>query len=187
MLEFLQTTAGIVTSLSVLCTAFISAWIMGVRPIVKFSSRISTVCELVERELKPNGGKTLRDSIDRIEEAMHLGASRSRTMLEHTGICFWESNAKGVCIYVSRNLCRLVERTEQEMLGQSWRNSLHPKDAARVEQSWDDAVAERREFSLDYSYITPTGRRIYVHGHAYLQFDSRGEFVGLLGAVALKD
>jgi hypothetical protein len=46
-------------------------WRYVVQPIRKGLQRVGSVIELVEHELKPNSGMTLRDAVDRIEANQH--------------------------------------------------------------------------------------------------------------------
>ena len=38
-----------------------------IRPVIRFCRRVESAISNVEMQLKPNGGKTLRDAVDRIE------------------------------------------------------------------------------------------------------------------------
>ena len=42
-------------------------WRYVIRPPIRFAKRVEQALQNVDQQLKPNGGKTLRDAVDRIE------------------------------------------------------------------------------------------------------------------------
>ena len=50
------------------------------------------------------------------------------------GICWCDP--EGRCIYVNGRWCELTGRTDDEVLGESWEEVVHPDDRQRVRESW---------------------------------------------------
>ena len=67
--------AKFLTAIAACLIALGVMWRYLVRPPFRFFKRMENALLTVEKELKPNGGKSLRDAIDRVEhqneEAMH--------------------------------------------------------------------------------------------------------------------
>lgn len=59
-LVWLGMIAGAVTSISII-------WRQAVRPMMKWAMRVEKAMSFVEAQMVPNGGTSLRDSVNRIE------------------------------------------------------------------------------------------------------------------------
>jgi hypothetical protein len=60
-----DTLAGDLLTLGVLLTAAVGVWRVG-RRVVLFGDRLERSMKAVERELRPNGGESLRDRVDQL-------------------------------------------------------------------------------------------------------------------------
>lgn len=74
--EWTIKTAGVLFALA-------GIWNYGVRPLLRFRRlaregwhRVMQAIDLVEHELKPNGGKTLRDAVNRVEATTNATAEQ---------------------------------------------------------------------------------------------------------------
>lgn len=58
-----------------------------VRPVIRFAKRIEKAVVNVEQQLYPNGGRSLRDAVDRLQEALGVsdppGSSRDKPNHPH--------------------------------------------------------------------------------------------------------
>lgn len=64
-----------------------------------------------------------------------------------------------------------------------WLERIHPDDRERVLAEWEAAVAEQREFELEYRFLRPDGDVVWVWGRATTMRDSAGEVTGLIGTL----
>lgn len=60
VVAWLASVAAVLTSLSII-------WTKAVRPVIKWAVRLDRTMTFVEQQMIPNGGTSLRDSINRIE------------------------------------------------------------------------------------------------------------------------
>lgn len=60
-------------------TAAVTALWLGIRSVWKMGAHIHSILKLVEQELKPNGGGSIKDTMDRIE----MRINNNEAALEH--------------------------------------------------------------------------------------------------------
>ena len=135
----------------------------------------------VLKELRPNGGSSLADQVQVVITKLehHSGRVRAFNRDAHEGM--FESSPTGECVWVNRTYCRITERTESEVLGWGWLNTLHPEDEEAVREHWNDCVKEGRDYSRTQRFITPSGETILASVRAQPIRDSKGNLLGLMG------
>ena len=142
-------------------------------------------------ELQVNGGRTLRDAVVRIEQAVHdqqnalLATDQKLAMIadasENRRGCF-ETDSQGRRTYVSIGYSRLVGQPASESLGTSWIHSVHPEDRERVLEEWNASVAGERSFDMTYRKIN--GDHVFwVNTRATPVRDANGKITGWFGVV----
>lgn len=62
-------------------------------------------------------------------------------------------------------------------------NSVHPDDREFVKKSVNEAVAERKPYSIDHRIILPDGTKRIVHEQAEVFYDDAGKPTSMLGTV----
>ena len=127
---------------------------------------ILAALEDIRKEIKPNGGSSLRDSIDRIEQMQAMQILTSDAQMTAVGVAYWKSDKNGRCTYASRALCQALGATESDILGGNWLSSIHPDDREDVAKEWHNAVKHGRTFDLSYRISKPDGTEVKVHGSA---------------------
>lgn len=78
----------------------------------------------------------------------------------------WVDRADGWCEYLSAQWQEYSGIPVSELWGHGWLNLLHPEDRPRTAIAWEDAVADRAAYDLDY--------RIRAHNGSYRWFRVRG-------------
>lgn len=118
-------------------------------------------------EMKPNGGSSLKDQINRIENRQLYLDGRSKAMLNEDFNGVFETDEDGRCNWVNRRFIRMTGRSFEELRGHGWHNIIHPEDRERVEKEWDSAIAENRAFMVSYRMIHPDRDPVIVRttGH----------------------
>jgi PAS domain S-box-containing protein len=78
-------------------------------------------------------------------------------------------------IYISPNAEQVLgHRAETIMsLGDGWVSLLHPDDARLMRATFADTTASREPFDLEYRWIHPDGREIWVRDYAVLMTDPK--------------
>lgn len=76
-----------------------------------------------------------------------------------TNDAFFECDAKGNCIWVSRLWRKLTGLDIEEAKGNGWEIGVAPEERDRVAARWADAIARRHPFEEVVTYIDRDGKR----------------------------
>lgn len=106
----------------------------------------------------------LLESLRNVETALQGVRQTTWTILDISGLAFWESDPAGNTVYASSHLAELVGLTPQAILGNGWVTTLHPDDRERVFREWQSAVSQQRFFALKYRFQHLDGRVVTVWG-----------------------
>lgn len=140
--------------------------------------------QLIAEEFRPNGGSTLRDAVNRIEEKVTIQDQKTLAIIKSLPIGTWLSDEKGKCIDLNKTLCKIMQRTESEIKGDNWSNWIHPSEKEDVFEEWKRCVENDMNFDMEYSYVLPSGKIQKVHGIAYRLPDKNNKLVGFLGTLS---
>ncbi len=136
VIDFLNSTAGLIVSVSTIGSfiALLGTWLH------KNGRRIISVANIVERELVPNGGASLKDHVSELRA--EIKATRRMT-----GVLYFKTDAQGLFVEVAPKLADLPRAPREQIFGSGWIDVLMLDDRARVRKEWAAAVNEMREFS----------------------------------------
>ncbi|MBA2718109.1 MAG: diguanylate cyclase [Chloroflexi bacterium] len=114
-------------------------------------------------------------------DAEHAEQSHRALLVAPVGI--FQTDAAGSATFVNDRWCDLTGMSREAALGQGWLAAIHPDDRADVGNEWSDAIAEHREFALEYRFQRPDGTVVWVAGTATsIDVDDRSS-TGYVGAV----
>jgi PAS domain S-box-containing protein len=138
----------------------------------------------IAKEFKPNGGNSLRDVVDRIEERQAFCDPRHCALYSQLNLAVFEANEHGAYKFVSTRWCELTGLIPQQASGDGWINSIHPDDRERVMKEWRNSVAEQREFTLNFRIVSAHDKSVTeAHGHAFPAHKGSGRIVGFVGTL----
>jgi PAS domain S-box-containing protein len=161
--------ASLITALTVIGGAL---WRWVWRPVWRAVRELKAILAFIEAELRPNGGSSIRDAVNRMEmgieaanKKIDLVAQRQlqRTNLDATGL--WETDRAGRFTFVNPAMARLAGAAPEDFLGLGWKTHVHPRDRAEVSASWQSAVQDERDFTFVFAFgnevkVRVTGRRM---------------------------
>lgn len=146
----------------------------GIKKILKGAKAISTFIEegkktnlIVHRELQTNGGSSIRDAITRIDQRVVITEARSRILYSYLKIAFWEASSNGEIVHASVQLCTVTNRTPEDILGWNWIDIVHVDDRDRVVETWRESISQKRNFKLQFRFVTPDNIEVPVEAIAY--------------------
>lgn len=154
------------------------------RAVASAQDKLEQIARLSE-ELKPNGGTSLRDAINRIESNMATVQAKMRMMFRHSDVNAFEANVAGEWTCVTGDFASRVGFEEEQLLGFGWMNAIHPDDQDRVYREWMKAIDQERDWLCAFatkhadSGLTIEHR---VRAHRVLR---NGELCGYLGILEL--
>lgn len=146
---------------------------------------LSEQVKFVVDELRPNGGASIRDSLNRIEIRQVLQEQRQKAILSDMSVGVFETDMQGEFVWVNRKYLRMTGRAPTEVKGSGWINTIADRDRERVKAEWDAAIAANREFESSFWLITPDDDRIEVsvRTYKYEQSDDPEHPLGFMGIV----
>ncbi len=153
-----------------------------IKPTVAGVKRILSVMAMMEAEFKPNGGSTLRDAVNRIENSLALQDATQMAMLRYDDRGIFHTDAGGNQTLANVSYYHILGRSPEEVQGTGWISYVHPQDRAKVQKEWDSAFREAREFKFRYRFLTPAGVPFWVQVEASVLKDARtGKTIGAIG------
>lgn len=144
-----------------------------------------TLAEIVA-QFKPNGGHSLRDTIDKIQSELEMVRGSQRAVLDSSPIAMFEAESNGNCLWVNRAWRDLAGITDSQAYGQGWQTSILEEDRKRVKDEWLESVAQHRDFNSDYSFRNVlTGKISKVKGYGRMVVDKSTKNRTYMGTVSV--
>jgi len=150
------------------------------RRIAKLMSNVDTIAA----DLRPNGGSSLKDQINRIEHRLIRGEMRSRALIRDYDCGIFECDINGYNSFVNRTYCKMVGAPMNKLLGMGWEQFIHPQYKNEYDMLWTDRFQNCEEVDVDTALITSNGDKIDVKIKAYpLKDETQTRCVGYFGMV----
>ncbi|RCJ24825.1 hypothetical protein A6770_04010 [Nostoc minutum NIES-26] len=128
---------------------------------------------------------TNTDIDDRVsaEIALRESEQRYQTIASVSPVGIFCTDAMGDCFYVNERWCKIAGLTKAAGIGRSWIAAIHPEDLERVASEWNQAVAGKRPFRLEYRYQRPDGGVTWVFGQVVVETTDVGEVKAYVGTI----
>ena len=137
-------------------------WKMLIQPIKKIIKTQETLEKTInekilpsivslEKELSKNGGKSIKDQINRIDDAVALAELRSKMIASNlitTGA--YECDAEGRCTWVNKAYCEMFGLTNEEAKGNGWLASVDELERIEVWKKWLESIALDIPYETEY-------------------------------------
>lgn len=134
---------------------------------------------LILKEVKPNGGKSLADSIKRIESNM-LWMSIFQHLYDHP---LFRTDKFGNYIWINNSFSIMAGASFEEVKDKRWFSLVSEDDRARIKEEWKEAVEDKRLFDVVYwIHNTPNKKIFKVREIAYPNI-VLGELQGYMGTI----
>lgn len=148
---------------------------------------IASSLEEVSKELKPNGGGSIKDQVKQIAlDVKTIRVERDATFHLSKDAMF-KSNEKGFCVLANSSLCSIYGTTPEQMLGLGWLNFVIEEDKERIKEEWFSAIESGREILSYYTVINQiTKSKIEVVYKAIVNRDNIG-VISVIGIVEQKN
>lgn len=103
----------------------------------------------VTAEFKPNGGNSLRDVMNRMENSLNHTEQKIRIISSSLGMAYFEANSKGEYTFVSKKWMEVTDFTFEQAVGSGWL-SIVDKDMRReMKEEWLSCIDQKREFHFN--------------------------------------
>lgn len=110
-------------------------------------------------------------------------SSDDRRALISAPVGIFRTDPDGGCVFVNERWCQFAGMDSDAALGAGWTRAIHPDDRDRVIAEWQAAIAESREFHLEFRFMRPDGSTIWLSGSAMPYPDAHGAVGGHVGTV----
>lgn len=167
-------------------------WKKGIQPVIKKEKKkkeeFYRKMDEMHTELRFNGGSSLKDAVFNIRDKVTVIEDRldgiednQKLSMNLQGIAFWVSDENGECTYASPGLCKVMGRSESEIMGSNWMGWLHPDDKEKIVHAWEFAIKNKAPFDEIYSFKKANGKWQKVWGQAFPKIAKNNTFGGILG------
>src|SRR5271166_1315992 len=119
--------------------------------------------------------------LDRLNESLRQSEGRYRSLAIATAQIVWTTNPEGEVVEDMPMWRAFTGKSEEELRGRGWVDSLHPEDRERTRAVWSEAVRARSFYETEYRIRKSDGeyRHFAARGAPVLQADgSVREWVG---------
>lgn len=107
----------------------------------------------VSKELKPNGGGSIKDQVKQIAtDVKTICVERDATFLLSKEPMF-KNDEHGYCILANNALCQLYGVSQEQLLGLGWLNYISEEDKERIKEEWLNVIETGTEIASYYTII----------------------------------
>jgi len=106
-----------------------------------------------------------------------------RLLADTAPLMIWMSEPDGRRTYFNRRWLDMTGRQPDEDLADGWIDSVNPDDRKGAREAYDQAIAERRAFTIDYRLRRRDGEDRWILDHGVPRIGEDGSFVGYVGSV----
>ncbi|MHC0066234.1 PAS domain S-box protein [Nostoc sp. UIC 10890] len=137
-----------------------------------------TAQDVTEREVALSDRQKAEAALAKSEEQLRL-------TLEFNHIGLWDWNVQTREVLWNDNHFRLLGLEPETLTAkyQLWRNSIHPEDVDRVEQTLLNALAQHTNYEAEYRVIYPDSSVHWLTGKGRGVYNEAGEAVRMLGVI----
>jgi PAS domain S-box-containing protein len=132
----------------------------------------------IKESLSPNGGSSLRDSVDRIEGQVMKADTKHKLLAEVLNMGVFEADRDGMFQSVNKEWSEMSALSPMESKGNGWIRGVSEGDREKVYAEWKACVEQERDFYMKFRL-----NKELVRGHAIVIKDVKGNVVNYIGSV----
>ena len=118
----------------------------------------------------------------RILEALRESESRFRTMADNAPVMIWVAGPDGRTSYYNKGWLDFTGRTLEEELDNGWGKNIHPDDYERCISAFNDAIATRASYEMQYRFRRHDGVYRTLLEKGTPRWTTDGKFAGSIGS-----
>jgi PAS domain S-box-containing protein len=116
----------------------------------------------------------------RTQHALRESEMRFRTMADAAPAFICQVDDQGRATWFNQRWLGCIGRTLAQALAEDWNTRILADDRAHCRQVFDEALARRAPFEVEFRVITPDGSQPWVADHGIPHHDADGRFDGYL-------
>lgn len=153
----------------------------GLEPLVRLAGLAVVVALIVVlrrmalevRRERTTAERTLRQ----LEEAQEHG----RLFVDLTPHIAWKADPGGKLTLLPKKMKTLTGAPADALMGEGWRNLVHPDDLPGVNEAWVQAVTTGGPYLVEFRAMRADGAYVWVRSQAYAARDGQGGITGWYG------
>lgn len=105
---------------------------------------------------------TRRELIERrrIQAALQESEVRFRSLSAFAPVGIYQTNLDGHCVYTNAKWQEIARISLEESLGDRWRQAIHPDDRESMFTTWNQFIAGKSNFSMEFRFLKKSTREI---------------------------
>ncbi len=107
-------------------------------------------------------------------QALSWSENRLTAIFNQASVCFSELDLQGRYLRVNKALCRMLGRTEAEMLEMTLADVTHPEDVPMNMNLFNRCITDGSSFTLEKRYLRPDGSSFWVSSDISRIVDDEG-------------
>jgi PAS domain S-box-containing protein len=115
-----------------------------------------------------------------MEDGLRESEASFRDLANTAPVMIWTTDERGLITFVNAGWLRYTGTTLEEELGPSWSLGVHPDDAPAVISSWNEKLAAREPWELEYRLRGKGGDYRWIVDRGVPRFEG-GRFAGYVG------
>lgn len=139
-------------------------------------SNLFTSVESISKELQPNHGSSIKDSVNRIDSKLSIIEAEMTIFNENNIYPMFRCDNHGYNLSVNRTFCRIIGCSRDEILGFGWK-----RFTKEIEQGWEEAQMEGREVSTLMVVEDIDGNELRFERHCFPTYNNNNELVYYMG------
>ena len=150
------------------------------------NNRVVPFIDNMNHEFSPNSGKSIKDQINRIDDALRLAELRSKliasNLLTTTGV--YECSPDGDCTWANNAFCDMLGLSQDEVIGSGWLNGVMGTDRLRVWEDWQTSIEQDIPYECIFTIVNRrTREEIPVRANAITHKSIADKNLGFYGTV----
>lgn len=140
--------------------------------------------EYISKQIKPNGGSSILDKLQRIERRQIISDYRYSIILNNIDMAMYETDHTGSCMWVSEEWIKYTGLQLEHAKGNGWINAVYHEDRDKVFEEWKDSLDQKREFRLQYRIMHTESQQVMtVFGYSCFIYDHSGNPIATVGFI----
>lgn len=146
------------------------------KDIYTLSSRLKKLDD-IHAQLMPNGGSSIKDTVDRIERKLAFNSEWIRAADRDSGRIVVHLDADGNVEWANRSFLDLFHAELSDVIGQGWLSLIDREDYNQVSEEIENSIADARDINVQFRI----GNDLYtLKAHILKNKNSRFGYLGIV-------
>lgn len=165
--------------------------------ILKPLSENTELTREIAKELRPNGGTSLKDQVSKLNHSVNeiqqrllvaeINNSQNkgiyRAIMSEIKLGHWIADKVGKITEAGTNMCSIFKRDERDLKGLNWVAWIIEADRDDTQSEWLEAIEQERQFDMEFRITLPDNFLLRIRMQGFQVQDVKGSFEGFIGTV----